>query len=102
MVIILTEVIYLSRILTLLRLLSMFSYILSVVYYSQELSMSDFTEEASFVPDYEEDMEEDTKPPLCIPSLRSYLGGSVHCAPPEQQLLNLMFCEHTYLGASEP
>lgn len=32
------------------------------------------------------------------PSLRSYLGGSVHCAPPEQQLLNLMFCEHTYLG----
>lgn len=31
--------------------------------------MSDFMEKASFVPDYEEDMEEDTKPTLCMPKL---------------------------------
>lgn len=25
---------------------------------------------------------------------QAYLGGSVYCAPLEQQLLNLMLCEH--------
>lgn len=42
MVFILTEVNYLHIVLTLLWLLSMFSYIVSVAYYSQELSMTDF------------------------------------------------------------
>lgn len=39
MVFILTEVIYLSRVITLLRLLSVFSYILSVFYCSQDLCL---------------------------------------------------------------
>lgn len=64
--------------------------------------MSDFMEEASFVPDYEEDVETIPSQRYVSPSLRSTMGGSVHCAPPEEQLLNLMFCEHTYLGTLEP
>lgn len=36
--------------------------------------MSDFMEEASFVPDYEEDMEEDTKPMLCMPKPKKLSG----------------------------
>lgn len=53
-----------------------------------------FVVESSFVPDYEEDMKDDTN--------AMYRGGIVYCAPPEQQLLNIMFCEQTYLGTFGP
>lgn len=95
-VFILTDVIYLSKVVTLLWFLSMLPYILSVVYYSQELSMSDFGGKALFVPHYEEDMKDDTPPKLCMSKPKKLLGRKCPLCI-GQQLLNHMFCEHIYL-----